>query len=87
MNKSDERPVDVSLAWQPPVNILIDGRQVAVSGPAEAMHWLLNAWPVPAGKQHETARSVCIETLVGLNSTCRGRDAFNAACEEAGILG
>jgi hypothetical protein len=87
MTKSDEMiPADVSLAWQPPVDILIDGRRLTVSGPADAMHWLLNAWPARDGQRHEVARSVCIETLAGLNSTSRSRDAFKAACEEAGIL-
>ncbi|TDK34302.1 DUF982 domain-containing protein [Rhizobium deserti] len=41
--------------------------------------------PVPAGKQHEAARAVCIEALAGLSSPARGWDVFKAACEEAGI--
>ncbi|WP_202615476.1 hypothetical protein [Rhizobium deserti] len=59
MNKFDEMiPADASLAWQPSVNIMIEGRRITVSGPADAMHWLLNACPCqPESNMKQLARS------------------------------
>jgi hypothetical protein len=87
MNNPDELlAVDVRLEWQPPVKVVIGGALRSVSSPVDAMHWLLNAWPAPAGQKHEAARSFCIEALAGYGSIHQAREAFRSACEEARIL-
>jgi hypothetical protein len=55
------------------------------TGAYEALDFLENEWPLRRGERHRLAIETCLGSLRGAVPASIGRDAFVAACIEAGM--
>ncbi|MEZ2223469.1 DUF982 domain-containing protein [Rhizobium sp. RCC_161_2] len=72
--------------WTLPVRIRLQcGLERTFRGAYEALDFLENEWPLRRGERHRRAMETCLGTLTGTVPASIGRDAFIAACLEAGM--
>jgi hypothetical protein len=72
--------------WTRPVRIRLQcGLERTFSGAYDALDFLENEWPFRHGQRHDRAVKVCRGALNGSIAAVVARDAFAAACLEAGM--
>jgi hypothetical protein len=72
--------------WTLPVTIRLQcGLERTFKGAYEALDFLENEWPLRRGERHEQAMETCLGALKGTIPALTARDAFVAACLEAGM--
>ncbi|MDR6759496.1 hypothetical protein J2Y48_004812 [Mycoplana sp. BE70] len=74
------------LTWSVPLNVrLQNGIHHIFSGPYEALDFLENEWPLRRGQKYERALRLCRGALNLATPLAVAREAFVAACLEAGL--
>lgn len=74
------------LSWSVPLDVrLQNGTQHIFTGPYEALDFLENEWPVRRGQKYERAVRLCRGALNRETPLAVAREAFVAACLEAGL--
>ncbi|MBY3046076.1 DUF982 domain-containing protein [Rhizobium leguminosarum] len=72
--------------WTLPVRIRLQcGLERTFTGAYDALDFLENEWPLRHGKRHERAVKTCRGVLNGIIPSTVAREAFVAACLEAGM--
>ncbi|MEZ2224605.1 DUF982 domain-containing protein [Rhizobium sp. RCC_161_2] len=74
------------VVWTRPVTIRLQcGLERTFTGVYDALDFLENEWPLRHGERHERAVKTCSGALNGFVPAVIARDAFMAACLEAGM--
>lgn len=72
--------------WTRPVTIRLQcGLERTFTGVYDALDFLENEWPLRHGERHERAVKTCRRALNGVVPAVIAREAFMAACLEAGM--
>ncbi|APO79352.1 hypothetical protein AM571_PC01621 (plasmid) [Rhizobium etli 8C-3] len=72
--------------WTRPVRIRLQcGLERTFTGAYDALDFLENEWPLRHGERHERAVKTCRGALNGTIAAVIAREAFLAACHEAGM--
>jgi len=72
--------------WTRPVTIRLQcGLERTFTGVYDALDFLENEWPLRYGERHERAVKTCRSALDGTLPGVIAREAFMAACLEAGM--
>ncbi|MBB3564611.1 hypothetical protein FHX06_005975 [Rhizobium sp. BK512] len=73
--------------WLRPVYINFGGGTLeAIDGPAEALEYMSERWPVESGQYFKLAKLGCVGALEGYQPAARARQTFVEAAREAGVL-
>ena len=72
--------------WTRPVTIRLQcGLERTFTGVYDALDFLENEWPLRHGERHDRAVKICRRALNGILPAAIAREAFMAACLEAGM--
>ena len=72
--------------WTRPVKVRLQcGLERTFTGVYDALDFLEYEWPIRQGQRHEQAMKRCRRSLSGILPPAMARDAFVAACFEAGL--
>ncbi len=72
--------------WNRPVTIRLQcGLERTFTGVYDALDFLENEWPLRHGERHDRAVKACRRALNGIVPAVIAREAFMAACLEAGM--
>lgn len=73
--------------WLRPVYINFGGGMIeAIDGPAEALEYLSERWPLESGQYYKLAKLECVGALEGYQPAESARQTFVEAAREAGVL-
>lgn len=74
------------LPWSNPLSVrLQNGTYHLFKSPYDALDFLENEWPLRHGRNYERAVRLCRSALERTTPLAVGREAFVAACLEAGL--
>ncbi|MFE0359683.1 DUF982 domain-containing protein [Streptomyces nigra] len=74
------------MSWSPPVLLRVQrDTELVFDGPLEAINFLENEWPSDRGHEYDRAVVLCIASLDDCVPLVAAREAFVAACIEAGM--
>ena len=79
----DRNALNLSLEWEPPVTVFIDGVMELVCSPFDALFWLDNHWTAYLSPPEE-AQLACYEALATSLGFVDARARCIAACHKAG---
>ena len=72
--------------WNPPLRVTLQsGLQRTFASAYEALDFLENEWPIRQGRRYEGALNSCGRALARSTPASVAREAFIAACVEAGV--
>jgi hypothetical protein len=75
------------ISWIAPIHVgVLEDDVTVVEGPVQALEMLLDDWPSPGAKHHQSAIHECRLACQELGRAEKAREAFMAAALEAGIL-
>ena len=76
----------MSISWNIPVELQFPSSgRVSVSGPQEALDFLLAIWPTEDGELYMKCKAACMEALEGVTPVEEARTIFQSAAAEVGI--
>ena len=77
----------LDISWIAPIHVgVLEDDATVVEGPVQALELLLDDWPSPGAKHHQSAIHECRLACHELGRAEKAREAFMAAALEAGIL-
>jgi hypothetical protein len=78
----DRNAMNLSVEWDPPVAVFIDGFLEIIASPLDALFWLDNQWPDNIPRPEE-AQLACYQSLATSRGLRDARSHFIEACRRA----
>ncbi|CAN7731342.1 DUF982 domain-containing protein [Rhizobium sp. LjRoot98] len=74
-------------SWEEPVKLVFaDSGTVLVTGPREALEYLLYIWPTSQTELYAKCKETCMEAIEGVTPVEEARSVFERAAREARLL-
>jgi hypothetical protein len=77
----------MTISWKEPVELVFaDSGKVLVTGPQDALDYLLTIWPTEEDDLYAKCKQACMEAIEGVRPPEDARSIFERAGREAGII-
>jgi hypothetical protein len=77
----------IDIPWHQPITVKLQNAiEHRFTGAYDALDFLENEWPIRRGRHYDSAKGLCRAALNRTVATEVAREAFIAACLEAGLL-